>query len=119
MRKVYTQEDARYFFSHNSNDSCLCVMGEEQREVDCFPDALEFFEKRNSEAVMKIIADVEISQVIEHNDEEYIRSRFNGDRYYRSEITWYKRAKVDYINVSQPVSLDDAVLLETEFQKIK
>lgn len=67
---------------------------------------------------MKIIADVTVYQKVLRMGDEYIRSQFNGDERYTNQITWYECEKVDNgVEVTQPVSLQFAIVLEDEFQR--
>ena len=46
MDKVYTLEEAmRWFMSHVSG-SVICVKDNEEREVNCYPDAVNFLKPK-------------------------------------------------------------------------
>lgn len=49
MTKVNSADEARVFFTNENRDSCICVAeGGKEKEVDCYPEALIFFEKYGS-----------------------------------------------------------------------
>ena len=45
MEKVYNLDGADDFFRENHSENVICVKDGVEKEVNCYPDAREFFEK--------------------------------------------------------------------------
>ena len=45
MTKVYSLQQAREFFLRHSTGACMCIHGDVSVVVDCWGDAVKFFEK--------------------------------------------------------------------------
>jgi hypothetical protein len=42
---VYSLEEARDFFIENLTGNVICKDGDREREVNCYPDAVRFYNK--------------------------------------------------------------------------
>jgi NADH:ubiquinone oxidoreductase subunit F (NADH-binding) len=43
MKTVTTLEDAMNFFLNNSSGNCIAVKNGIEKEISCYPEAVEFF----------------------------------------------------------------------------
>lgn len=43
MEKVYNLDEAEDFFIVNHSDNVICVKDGNEKEVECYPEAKEFF----------------------------------------------------------------------------
>ncbi len=43
--KANNIKEAEKFFLNNSDGKIVCIKGDIEKEVDCYPDAVDFFEE--------------------------------------------------------------------------
>ena len=47
MNDVHSIKEAESFFLSNSSDSVRCVDGDNEKVIDCYSDAVSFFEDKD------------------------------------------------------------------------
>lgn len=50
MEKINNLNEAEDFFMRNHSDGVICVKGDIQKEVSCYPEAKEFFNEQKEES---------------------------------------------------------------------